>query len=42
LDAVRVSLQQAVKALKGLVVMSPDLEAVAFCLYDNKVQGSEA
>jgi hypothetical protein len=34
---VRGSLQQALKALRGLVVMSPDLEAVAYSLYDNQV-----
>jgi len=31
------SLAETIKALKGLVVMSPDLEAVAFKLYDNQV-----
>lgn len=38
LSVVRSSLQQAIKALKGLVVMSPDLEAVAYSLYDNQVR----
>ena len=32
------SLKSTLKALKGLVVMSPDLEAVAFALYDNQVR----
>jgi len=34
---VRDTLHQAIKALKGLVVMGPDLEAVAHSLYDNRV-----
>lgn len=37
LGVVRHSLQEATKALKGLVVMGPDLEAVAYSLYDNQV-----
>lgn len=31
------SLKATLKALKGLVVMSPDLEAVVNSLYDNQV-----
>lgn len=38
LTAVRDSLAATVKALKGLVAMSPDLEAVAYSLYDNQVR----
>lgn len=34
------SLAETIKALKGLVVMSPDLEGVAFTLYDNQVGGN--
>jgi dynein heavy chain len=37
LAVVRDSLAQTVKALRGMVVMSPDLEAVAYKLYDNQV-----
>lgn len=33
------SLKESVKALKGLVVMSPELEGVAFAMYDNQVRG---
>ena len=33
------SLRESVKALKGLVVMSPELEGVAFAMYDNQVRG---
>lgn len=32
-------LKSSLKALRGLVVMSPDLEAVANSLYDNQVCG---
>jgi hypothetical protein len=31
------SLKETVKALKGLVVMSPELEGVAYAMYDNQV-----
>ncbi len=31
------SLKETVKALKGLVVMSPELEAVAYSMFDNQV-----
>lgn len=31
------SLKETVKALKGLVVMSPELEAVSSAMYDNQV-----
>ncbi len=31
------SLGETIKALKGLVVMSPELEGVAYTMYDNKV-----
>lgn len=37
LGVMRSSLRETLKALKGLVVMSPDLEAVAYALYDNLV-----
>jgi dynein heavy chain len=37
LEVMKGSLALTTKALKGLVVMSPDLEAVAFKLYDNAV-----
>ncbi len=33
------SLKETVKALKGLVVMSPELEAVSSAMYDNQVRG---
>lgn len=33
------SLKETVKALKGLVVMSPELEGVAYAMYDNQVGG---
>ena len=32
------SLKETVKALKGLVVMSPELEGVAYSMYDNQVR----
>jgi hypothetical protein len=35
----RRSLAEAQKALKGLVVMSPELEALTLALYDNQVRG---
>lgn len=38
LEVMKKSLAETIKALKGLVVMSPDLEAVAFSLYDNQVR----
>lgn len=31
------TLQESLKALKGLVVMSPELEAITDCIFDNKV-----
>jgi dynein heavy chain len=37
LGAITSSLTATLKALKGLVVMSPELEAVANSLYDNQV-----
>lgn len=37
LGVMRKSLVEAGKALKGLVAMSPELEAVAFSMYDNQV-----
>lgn len=40
LGVMRSSLRETLKALKGLVVMSPDLEAVAYALYDNLVGGA--
>lgn len=33
-----VSLRETVRAIQGLVVMSPELEAVAFSMYDNQVR----
>lgn len=41
LNVIARSLRETVKALKGLVVMSPDLEAVAFSLYDNQVRPAQ-
>ena len=38
LGAMRGSLEDSVKALKGLVVMSPELEAVTMSMYDNQVR----
>ncbi len=32
------SLKETIKALKGLVVMSPELERVAYAMYDNQVR----
>jgi dynein heavy chain len=32
------SLKECIKALKGLVVMSPELEGVAYAMYDNQVR----
>jgi hypothetical protein len=32
------SLKECIKALKGLVVMSPELERVAYSMYDNQVK----
>ena len=37
LETMKRSLSETVKALKGLVVMSPELEAVAYSMYDNVV-----
>lgn len=37
LDVMDRSLKETIKALKGLVVMSPELEAVAYSMYDNQV-----
>ena len=37
LAVINSSLQDTLKALKGLVVMSPDLEKVVNSLYDNQV-----
>eukprot|EP00798_Chlamydomonas_sp_ICE-L_P022533 gene22533-29660_t len=37
LSTIARTLKETVKALKGLVVMSPELEAVAFSMYDNQV-----
>lgn len=37
LVTVRSTLQESLKALKGLVVMSPELEAITDCIFDNKV-----
>ncbi|GAX80571.1 hypothetical protein CEUSTIGMA_g8008.t1 [Chlamydomonas eustigma] len=37
LEVMSKSLRETVKALKGLVVMSPELEAVAYSMYDNQV-----
>lgn len=42
LAAITSSLGSTLKALKGLVVMSPDLEAVANSLYDNQVLTAES
>jgi hypothetical protein len=40
LDVLDSSLRSTLKALEGIVVMSPDLEKVANSLYDNQVRGS--
>lgn len=37
LEVVAASLQECAKAVKGLVVMSPSLEAVSNSMYDNQV-----
>ena len=37
LEVVAASLQDCAKAVKGLVVMSPSLEAVSNSMYDNQV-----
>ncbi|KXZ54227.1 hypothetical protein GPECTOR_5g319 [Gonium pectorale] len=37
LAVMRRSLAETIKALKGLVVMSPELEGVAYSMYDNQV-----
>ncbi|KAG2485619.1 hypothetical protein HYH03_015682 [Edaphochlamys debaryana] len=37
LEVMKRSLGETIKALKGLVVMSPELEGVAYSLYDNQV-----
>jgi dynein heavy chain, axonemal len=37
LRTMKPSLLEAMRALKGLVVMSPDLEAVSSAIFDNKV-----
>ncbi|MEW5298366.1 MAG: hypothetical protein WDW36_001498 [Sanguina aurantia] len=37
LAVMAVSLRETVRAIQGLVVMSPELEAVAFSMYDNQV-----
>ena len=37
LDVVAASLKECAKAVKGLVVMSPSLEAVSNRMYDNQV-----
>lgn len=37
LDVMDRSLKETIKALKGLVVMSPELEGVAYSMYDNQV-----
>lgn len=41
LDVLDSSLRSTLKALEGVVVMSPDLEKVANSLYDNQVRGCE-
>jgi len=38
LEVVAASLKESAKAVKGLVVMSPSLEAVSTSMYDNQVQ----
>ena len=38
LEVMASSLRETTKALKGLVVMSPELEAVAYSMYDNQVR----
>ena len=38
LDVVAASIKECIKAVKGLVVMSPSLEAVCNSLYDNQVE----
>lgn len=38
LEVVAASLQECAKAVQGLVVMSPSLEAVSNSMYDNQVQ----
>lgn len=40
LDVLDSSLRSTLKALEGIVVMSPDLEKVANSLYDNQVRSS--
>lgn len=41
LEVVAASLQECARAVKGLVVMSPSLEAVANSMYDNQVRLTE-
>lgn len=37
LRTMKISLEETIKALKGLVVMSPELEGVANSMFDNQV-----
>jgi dynein heavy chain len=38
LEVMSTTLQETMKALKGLVVMNPELEAIASAVYDNRVR----